>query len=55
MDEPKYVAERYDWKYMLIIAELKVTLEYILYLYTYIITETQWGCLIWKLKGKAIF
>ena len=36
MDEPKQVAERYDWKYILIIAKLKDVLDYILYLYIYI-------------------
>jgi hypothetical protein len=35
MDEPKHVAERYDWKYILLIAKVKVVLDRILYLYYY--------------------
>jgi len=31
MDEPKHVAERYDWKYILITAALKVVLDNIFY------------------------
>ena len=31
MDEPKRVAERYDWKYVLMIACLKVVLDYFMF------------------------
>jgi hypothetical protein len=42
MDDPKNVAERYDCKHILIIAKLKVVLDYIFYiLYLHITTETQ--------------
>ena len=36
-DGPKHVAERYDWKYILIIALWKLcyTIVYILYLHSY--------------------
>jgi len=35
MDEPKHVAERYDWKHILIIAKLKAVLGYIIYVFIF--------------------
>ena len=32
MDEPKHITERYDWKYILIIAWLEDVLDYIYFI-----------------------
>jgi len=48
MDEPKHVAERYDWKCILIIAQLKVVLDYIFYMYIFI-----YLCYYWNATGMS--
>jgi hypothetical protein len=52
MDKPKNVAERYDWKYIVIIAKVKVELDCISYLYIYINIGTQRRYDTWKNKTK---